>query len=77
MPIILITLEAIELVQPRTLLHHWRWGIVITAVVAAVVTPSSDPFSMFALAVPLWVFYFVSIFAGVLIERRRRRSYVS
>lgn len=77
MPIILITLEAIEVVQPRTLLHHWRWGIVITAVVAAIVTPSSDPFSMFALAIPLWVFYFASILVGVFIERRRRRSFAS
>ena len=33
-------------------------------VFAAVVTPSSDPFSMLALAIPLLVFYEASIVIG-------------
>ena len=37
--------------------------------VAAVFTPSSDPFSMFALAIPLVVFYFLSIGIGKLLGR--------
>jgi sec-independent protein translocase protein TatC len=38
-------------------------------VVAAVFTPSSDPFSMFALAIPLVAFYFISIGIGKLLGR--------
>jgi Sec-independent protein secretion pathway component TatC len=38
-------------------------------VVAAVATPSSDPFSMLALAVPLTVFYFISIGIGKILGR--------
>ncbi len=34
--------------------------------VAAVITPSGDPFSMLALAVPLYVFYEISIVIGKL-----------
>ena len=47
----------------------WRWAVIIIVVVAAVFTPSSDPFSMFALAVPLVVFYFLSIGIGKLLGR--------
>jgi len=38
---------------------------------AAVITPSGDPFSMLALALPLYVFYEVSILLGKLLGRER------
>ena len=41
-------------------------------VVAGVVTPSSDPFSMSAMAVPLYVFYELSILVGRLVQRRSK-----
>ena len=43
--------------------------MIIIVVVAGVFTPSSDPFSMLALALPLVVFYFVSIGIGKLAGR--------
>jgi sec-independent protein translocase protein TatC len=73
MPIILITAQAMGLVRPRTLLRQWRYGIVIIAVVAALITPSSAPFSMFFLAVPLWVFYFGSALVGLLLQHRKAK----
>lgn len=73
-PIILITLEAVGLVQARTLVRQWRWAIVLVAVVAAIITPSSDPFSFFALAVPMWIFYFLSAAIGAYIQRRQRKQ---
>jgi sec-independent protein translocase protein TatC len=36
---------------------------------AAVVTPSSDPFSMLALAVPLLIFYEASIIIGKMLGK--------
>ena len=41
----------------------------LIVVFAAVITPSGDPFSMMALAVPLYVFYEVSIVLGKLLRR--------
>ena len=72
-PILAITAQAMGLVQARTLFRQWRYGIVIIAVIAALITPSSDPVSMFALAVPLWLFYFGSAFVGLIIQRRKAR----
>ncbi len=68
-PIILVSLELAGVVTPARLLRSWRWAIIIITIVAAVATPSSDPFSMLALCVPLIVFYFASIGIGKLLGR--------
>ena len=41
----------------------------LIVVVAGVVTPSSDPFSMMAMAVPLYIFYELSIVIGKILRR--------
>jgi sec-independent protein translocase protein TatC len=68
-PVVLVSLELAGVVTPARLLKSWRWAVIIIFVVAAVATPSSDPFSMLALAVPLTVFYFISIGIGKLLGR--------
>jgi sec-independent protein translocase protein TatC len=68
-PVVLVSLELARVVTPARLLRSWRWAVIIIVVVAAVFTPSSDPFSMFALAVPLVAFYFLSIGIGKLLGR--------
>ena len=68
-PVVLVSLELARVVTPARLLHAWRWAVIIIVVVAAVFTPSSDPFSMFALASPLIGFYFISIGIGKLLGR--------
>ncbi len=68
-PVILVSLELARVVTPARLLRAWRWAVIIIVVVAGVFTPSSDPFSMLALALPLVVFYFVSIGIGKLAGR--------
>ena len=68
-PVVLVSLELARVVTPAQLLRSWRWAIIAITVVAAVATPSSDPISMLALAVPLIVFYFVSVAIGKLFGR--------
>jgi sec-independent protein translocase protein TatC len=68
-PVVLVSLELARVVTPARLLRSWRWAVISIVVVSAVVTPSSDPFSMFALALPLVFFYFVSIAVGKLLGR--------
>jgi sec-independent protein translocase protein TatC len=41
--------------------------------VAAVITPSGDPISLFALAIPMTLLYFISYFIGLFFQRRKRR----
>jgi sec-independent protein translocase protein TatC len=68
-PVILVALELANVVTPARLLSWWRWAVILIVVVAGVFTPSSDPFSMLALAVPLVAFYFVAIGIGKLFGR--------
>jgi sec-independent protein translocase protein TatC len=62
-------MEVAGIVTPARLLAWWRWAVILITVVAAVFTPSSDPFSMMMMAVPLTFFYFVSIGIGKLLGR--------
>src|SRR5580693_4616094 len=68
-PVVLVSLELAHVITPARLLRSWRWAIILITVVAAVFTPSSDPFSMLALALPLTLFYFISIGIGKLFGR--------
>ena len=60
------------MLTPRQLLGWWRIALVIIAVVAAVITPSADPISMMALAVPMALLYFVSIGIGAVVLKLRQ-----
>jgi sec-independent protein translocase protein TatC len=68
-PVVLVALQLARVVSPGALLRHWRWAVIGITVGAAVLTPSSDPFSMIALAAPLVAFYFASIGVGKLFRR--------
>jgi sec-independent protein translocase protein TatC len=68
-PVVLVALELAGVLKPAKLAAWRRWAIVLIVAVAAVITPSGDPFSMLALAVPLYVFYELSIVVGRLLQR--------
>lgn len=73
-PVLLVALQLIGILTPRRLVQWWRWAIVVIAVIAAVITPSGDPISMIALAVPMLILYVISILVGwILLAFRRRR----
>ena len=72
-PILLVALQMVGVIQPGTLAKYRRQGMIVIVVVAAAITPSGDPFSLFALAVPMYLFYELSIFLGWLFVRRQRK----
>ena len=68
-PVLLVSLEVAGVLTAKKLSSWRRWAIVLIVVVAGVVTPSSDPFSMMALAIPLYLFYELSVVVGRVIQR--------
>lgn len=68
-PVVLVALELVNVVNPRQLLKGWRIAVIAITVASAVFTPSGDPLSMLALAVPLVVFYFLAIGVGKLLKK--------
>jgi sec-independent protein translocase protein TatC len=68
-PILLVFLQLARIIRPRQL-SRWRRGAIVGIFVfAAVITPSQDPITLFALALPMCVFYELSIVIGKLLKR--------
>lgn len=72
-PVLLVFLQLIGLITYQQLNGWRRYAGLGIIVLAAVITPGGDLFSLFALAVPMYVLYEVAIVIGYVRERRRRR----
>jgi sec-independent protein translocase protein TatC len=70
LPVVMFILAKIGVVSPQKMRSWWRYAVVILLIVAAVVTPSTDPFNMMIVFVPLYLLYEV----GVLVSRIFARS---
>jgi sec-independent protein translocase protein TatC len=68
-PVILVFLQIVNVLTSRKLSSWRRPAIVIIVAAAAVITPSQDPYSLFAMAIPMYVFYEVSILIGRILKR--------
>jgi len=72
LPVVLVLLNFAGLVTAKAILKSWRLAVFLTALIAALATPTADPMSMFLLMVPLLALYFVA--AGVASLRDRASS---
>ncbi|MDQ1439622.1 MAG: sec-independent protein translocase protein TatC [Acidimicrobiaceae bacterium] len=68
-PVLLVFLQLAHIITSRQLAGWWRGAIVVIFFVAAIITPSQDPYSLFAMAVPMCIFYGMSILIGRLLRR--------
>ena len=73
-PIVLVALQMLGVVTPQQLSSWRRQVVLVIVVLAAAITPSGDPFSLAALAVPMYLFYELSVLLGRLLVRRRERT---
>lgn len=65
-PLVVFFLAKLHIVNARQLIRVWRYAIVAIAVIAAVITPTVDPFNMALVMGPLIVLYFISILLAAL-----------
>jgi len=72
-PIAILVLTALGLITPQFLSKYRRHAIIICIVTAALITPGADPYSLFALAVPLYVLFELSVFVAQFAYRRREK----
>jgi sec-independent protein translocase protein TatC len=73
-PILLCFLQMVGVVTPQQLRRFWRYAAVGIVILVAVITPSGDPITLCVLAVPMYLFYELSILYGRLWQRRRRKK---
>ena len=73
-PILLVALQLVGVLRTSSLVRWRRESFVGIVFIAAVLTPSVDPFSLFALAIPMYLFYELSIVIGRTFTRGRQAS---
>lgn len=73
-PVLIVFLQLVGIVTPRRLVKNWRNAIMFIFLTAAVITPSGDPISMLALAIPMTLLFAIAVFIGWLLVRRRQSA---
>jgi sec-independent protein translocase protein TatC len=68
-PVVLVFLLIARIVTTERLASWRRIAIVLIVAFAAIITPSQDPYSLFFMAVPMYVFYEASIVIGKVLKR--------
>ena len=72
-PLFVVMLSLAGIVSGKSLGKHRPWIVLGTFLFAAVATPSTDPFSMLMLALPMTVLFIVSELIARLVDRRRAK----
>jgi sec-independent protein translocase protein TatC len=73
-PLFVVMLNLAGIVSGKAIARHRPWIILGTFVFAAVATPSTDPFSMLMLAVPMLILFVVAEIIAHSVDRVRGRN---
>jgi sec-independent protein translocase protein TatC len=73
LPVFIVLLNFTRVLSARAIIKGWRWAIVLITTFTALATPAADVLSMFLLAIPMIVLYFIAAFIAVLHDRRLAR----
>jgi sec-independent protein translocase protein TatC len=74
MPILIFFLALFGIVSPKFLLKNMRYAILAVFVVAAVICPSPDPWTMCIYAIPMLALYLIGIAVAWWVHPSRRRA---
>ncbi|MGF9661756.1 twin-arginine translocase subunit TatC [Arthrobacter crystallopoietes] len=74
LPVVLVGINFAGLVSGRQVIKSWRIVVFVVCVVAAMAAPGPDATSMFLLAGPLLVLFFIAVGVCLLNDKRRARK---
>ncbi|HHW28595.1 MAG TPA: twin-arginine translocase subunit TatC [Syntrophomonadaceae bacterium] len=72
-PLVIYFLTSIGVVTPEWLVRNRRYAIVITVILAAVLTPGPDPISQLIMALPMAVLYEAGILVSKVVANKKRK----
>ncbi len=70
LPVVLFLLARVGIVTPEWLRQQRPYAILVLVIISAIVTPTTDPFNLFLMAVPLTLLYELSILMTRLAMRK-------
>lgn len=71
LPAVLVGLNLAHVLPARTMRRGWRLAVILAFVFGAVMTPTTDPWTMTFLAGPVIVLYFAAVGIASITDRRR------
>ncbi|MBT2490212.1 twin-arginine translocase subunit TatC [Streptomyces sp. ISL-96] len=74
LPLVLVMLNLTGVLSGRRMLRWWRGVIMGVFVFGAIITPTTDPVGMLALAGPITLLYFMAVGFSLLNDKRRERN---
>jgi sec-independent protein translocase protein TatC len=73
LPLGMVALNLVGVLSHAVLAKGRRWIMFLTIVFAAVVTPTQDPFTMLAMALPMMLLFEIAIQIARVVDKRRAR----
>jgi sec-independent protein translocase protein TatC len=64
MPVLAWILTKLHILNANFLRRKRKYAVVIILILAAIITPTTDPFNMFLLAIPMYILYEISIWVS-------------
>jgi sec-independent protein translocase protein TatC len=74
MPLLVMVLARIGVVTGRFLRKYRRHAFIIILIAAAIITPSTDPFSLTLVTIPLYLLFEASIIIATRINKRQEKE---
>lgn len=74
LPVVIFILSKLGIMTPKFMRKSRRYAAVLILVVAAVVTPTADPYTMMIVALPLFFLYELSIMISANIEKKKLKA---
>ncbi len=74
MPLLVMVLAKIGIITGTFLRKYRRHAIVIILIAAAIITPSTDPFSLTLVTIPLYLLFEASILLAAKVEKDRKKA---
>jgi sec-independent protein translocase protein TatC len=74
LPVLIFFLSLFGIVTPKFMWNNFRYAVLIIAIVAAVVTPTTDAFTMTIFMAPMILLYVLGIGVSALVVRKKRQA---
>ena len=72
LPVVLVLLNFVSVLTAASIRKSWRIAVFLSALLAAMATPTADPMSMFFLMIPTIVLFYLAVGVTTLRERMQR-----
>ncbi len=74
LPVVVMLLTRVGILTPQTLKKIRKFAFIVIVILAAIITPSTDPFSLALVTIPLYALYEFSILLSLRINRKQAKK---